>query len=42
MTDNGVLKSRNSIIEVLRFVFCLFIINYHFFSHYLINIKFPN
>lgn len=33
---------RNNSIELLRFVFCLLIINYHLFSHYLISEPYPN
>lgn len=35
-------RERNPIIELLRFVFCLVIINYHFYSHYLSNLENPN
>ena len=34
--------NRNCSIDILRFVFCLYIVNYHFFSHCLRNIDFPN
>jgi len=27
-------NKRNPVVEILRFVFCILIINYHFFSHY--------
>ena len=33
---------RNACVDYLRFLFCFLIINYHFFSHFLRNIDFPN
>ena len=33
---------RNYWIEFLRFLFCFLIINYHFYSHFLRNLDFPN
>ena len=35
-------SKRNPYVEILRFLFCLLIVNYHFFSHFLINVDFPN
>ena len=34
--------SRNCATEFLRFVFCFIIINYHFYSHFLKRLDFPN
>lgn len=34
--------ARNSGVEFLRFVFCLIIVNYHFYSHFLKRLDFPN
>lgn len=42
MENNAVLDKRNSCIDILRFIFCLLIINYHLFSHFFRNIDFPN
>lgn len=33
---------RNYNVDILRFVFCFLIINYHLFSHYLIDTDFPH
>lgn len=35
-------KTRNAYVDIFRFVFCFLIINYHLFSHFLIDIDFSN
>lgn len=44
MEDNETkaIMDRNCSIDILRLLFCFLIVNYHFFSYYLINIDFPN
>ena len=36
------MQKKNYSVEVFRFVFCVFIVNYHFFSHFLRYVEFPN